>query len=82
MKTRLDILTDIEDELCVRLPIHILPSDVSLNDRWFSETEILSAIYDVKKWEHHSLSEDWEKELVKKLFNTPDLNSRSSDEDD
>jgi len=44
MKTRLDILTDIEDELCVRLPINILPSDVSFNDKWYSEEEIKDKI--------------------------------------
>jgi hypothetical protein len=41
IKTRLDILTDIEDELCVRLPIHIFPSDTNFNDRWVSVESLL-----------------------------------------
>jgi hypothetical protein len=39
-----------------------------LSEKWYSEEEIRKAIAEVKKWEHHCLSEDWEVELLNKLF--------------
>lgn len=39
------------------------------NKKWYSKEEIKEAIVEVKKWEHHNLSKDWEIELQNKLFN-------------
>jgi len=47
IKTRLDILTDIEYELCVRLPIQKFPSDTNFTDRWVSVDSIKGEIYDL-----------------------------------
>ena len=54
---------------------------IKMNKRWYSEEEIRTAISEVKQWEHHELSKDWEIELINKLFNAPDLNLRSSDKE-
>lgn len=38
------------------------------NKIWYSEEEIKKAIIEVKQWEHHDLSKDWDVELINKLF--------------
>ena len=43
-------------------------SEYDLETKWYSEEEIKEAILEVKKWEHHDLSQDWEVELLNKLF--------------
>ena len=83
MKTTKEI---INDELGVILnsvdyDVNNALFEINKNKKWWSEEEIRIAISEVKQWEHHDLSKDWEIELINKLFNAPDLNSRSSDED-
>jgi hypothetical protein len=62
MKTRLDILVDIEDELCVRLPIDILPSDTNFNDKWFSEEEIKQVLYNI------NMSDELRNQILEELL--------------
>ena len=46
---------------------------------WYSEDEILDAIKKVKN--SNKLFNDFENDFLNILFNAPDLNSRSSEED-
>ena len=38
------------------------------NQIWYSKEDIINAIIEVKKWEYHSLAEDWELELYKRII--------------
>ena len=73
IKTRLDILTDIEDELCVRLPIHIFPSDTNFNDRWVSVDSLKQVIYEYQQI--NDLNVGLDEMLIERLENALISNS-------
>ena len=69
MKTTMDIknltLTDFSD---CKVGEEYVKLYNFMNKQWYSKEEIINAIIEVKKWEYHSLAEDWEVELYKELF--------------
>jgi hypothetical protein len=54
-------------------------SYIDRDKEWYSKDEILDAIKKVQN--SNKLFNDFETDFLNILFNTPDLNSRSSDED-
>jgi hypothetical protein len=54
-------------------------SYIDRDKEWYSKDEIMDAIKKVQN--SNKLFNDFETDFLNILFNTPDLNSRSSDED-